>query len=72
MEYLMLRMNKVTQVARAVVESMWFAAALLCFCIAVKECLRHNYSQMLLFVALALAATFFFLMRRNQRKNADK
>ena len=65
-------MNKITQVARAIVESIWFAAAVLCFFIAVKECIRHNYSQMLIFIALALAALLFFLLRRNQRKNADK
>lgn len=53
-------------------ESIWFAAAIMCLFITVKECLRHNYSQALLFAALTLAALFFFLMRRNQRKNAEK
>ena len=65
-------MNKITQVSRAIVESLWFAAALMCVFIAVKECLRHNYSESLLFAGLAVLAVLFFLLRRNQRKNADK
>ena len=65
-------MNKITQVSRAIVESIWFAAALLCVFIAVKECVRHNFSEALMFAALAVLATLFFLLRRNQRKNADK
>jgi len=65
-------MNKITRAARAIVESIWFAAAVLCLFITVKECLRHNYSQALLFAALTLAALFFFLMRRNQQKIAEK
>ncbi len=70
--FLILKMNKITKVARGIVESIWFAAAIMCLFITVKECLRHNYSQALLFAALTLAALFFFLMRRNQRKNAEK
>ncbi|MBR2196739.1 MAG: hypothetical protein IJ911_14140 [Salinivirgaceae bacterium] len=65
-------MNKITQASRAIVESLWFAAALMCVFIAVRECWRHNYSDALMFAGLAVLATLFFLLRRNQRKNADK
>lgn len=70
--YSTLKMNKITQTARAIVECMWFAAALLCVFIAVKECIRQNYSDALMFTALTVLALLFFLLRHNQRKNADK
>ena len=53
-------------------ECIWFAATVMCTLIAVKELLRHNTSQGLMFIALGLAALFFFLMRRTQRRNLEK
>lgn len=70
--YSILKMNKFTRTMKVIVECIWFAATVMCTLIAVKELLRHNISQGLMFIALGLAALFFFLLRRNQRKNLEK
>ena len=57
---------------KVIVECIWFAANVMCTLIAVKELLRHNTSQGLMFIALGLAALFFFFMRRTQRRNLEK
>ena len=69
---MILKMNKFTRTMKVIVECIWFAATVMCILIAVKELLRHNTSQALMFIALGLAALFFFLMRRTQRKNLEK
>lgn len=66
-----MKMNKVTRTMKIVVECMWFALTILCSFVTIKELFRHNTSNALMFAALTLAALFFFLLRRNQRKNLE-
>lgn len=63
----MSKMNKVSGFARIVVECMWFAAAVACVFIAVREFMNHNTKQAITFFALALLAVFYFIYRRNVR-----
>jgi len=60
-------MNKVSGIARIVVECMWFAAAVACLFIAVREFMNHNIKQAITFLVLALLALFYFIYRRNVR-----
>ena len=63
----MSKMNKVSGFARIVVECMWFAAAVACLFIAVREFMNHNIKQTITFLVLALLALFYFIYRRNVR-----
>lgn len=56
---------------KMVVECIWFALAVLCLGVTIKEIFRHNTSDALMFAALTLAALFFFLLRRSQRRNLE-
>ena len=56
---------------KLVVECIWFALAVLCLAVTIKEIFQHNTSDALMFAALTLAALFFFLLRRSQRKNLE-
>ena len=56
---------------KLIVECMWFALTVLCLAVTVKELFRHNTSDALMFAALTLAALFFFLLRRSQRKKLE-
>ena len=56
---------------KLVVECIWFALAVLCMGVTIKELFRHNTSDAMLFAALTLAALFFFLLRRGQRKKLE-
>lgn len=63
----MSKMNKVSGFARIVVECLWFAAAVACLFIAVREFMNHNTKQAITFLVLALLALFYFIYRRNLR-----
>ncbi len=57
---------------KIVVECIWFALAVMCALIASRELYRHNTSEALMFIALGLAALFFFMLRRRQRIAYEK
>jgi LPXTG-motif cell wall-anchored protein len=57
---------------KAIVECIWFALTVMCALIAIKELLRHNISQGLMFIALGLIALLFFFFRRRQRRSLEE
>jgi hypothetical protein len=60
-------MNKISKYLHVTLEIIWFAAALFCIYIAIKEGIAQHYRQTAFFLMFTLVALYFYFTRRKQR-----